>query len=97
MTAIFALNDRIAADLMEAAKQCGRVVGKDLSIVGFDNVSLSARLDPPLTTIDAPTLDIGRRAAEILLYHMEDDGKDPIKEHLPMHLVVRGSSGPSPL
>ena len=95
MTAVFALNDRIAANLIDAAKQCGRVVGQDLSIVGFDNVSLSARLDPPLTTIDAPTLAIGKRAAQILLYHMENEGAELIKEHLPMHLVIRGSSGPN--
>lgn len=95
MTAVFALNDRIAADLMKAAKQCGLVVGRDLSIIGFDNVALSASLDPPLTTVDGPTLAIGKRAAEILLNLMADREAKPTKEHLPMQLVVRNSCGPN--
>ncbi|HHT90977.1 MAG: GntR family transcriptional regulator [Bacillota bacterium] len=96
MTAVFALNDRIAGDLIKAAKHCGRVVGRDLSIVGFDNVSLSESLDPPLTTIDAPTFAVGKRAAEILLDHMANEQSEPTKEHLPMHLVIRDSCGPNP-
>lgn len=95
MTAVLALNDRIAADLMKAAKLCDLVVGRDLSIIGFDNVALSASLDPPLTTVDGPTMAIGKRAAEILLNLMAEKGANPTKEHLPMQLVVRSSCGPN--
>lgn len=95
MTAVLALNDRIAADLIKAAKQCGLVVGRDLSIIGFDNVALSASLDPPLTTVNGPTIAIGKRAAEILLSLMADKDAKPKKEHLSMQLVIRNSCGPN--
>lgn len=91
MTAILALNDMIAADLIKAAKHCGKTVGQDLSIVGFDNVALSASLEPPLTTVDSPTLDMGRRATKVLLQHITSEDADFVKEHLPMRLVIRKS------
>ena len=50
----------------------------------------------PLTTIDAPTFAVGKRAAEILLDHMANEQSEPTKEHLPMHLVIRDSCGPNP-
>src|SRR5690606_33133299 len=59
MTAVICLNDYAAADLSRAARAVGRRVGEDLSIMGFDNIGLSANLDPPITTVNCPTYEIG--------------------------------------
>lgn len=66
-TAIFAGNDEMAAGVLHAARAAGLTVPDDLSVVGFDDFQIASRVWPPLTTIRAPTRDIGRLAAEKLL------------------------------
>lgn len=66
-TAVFAANDQIAIALYRAAASIGLRVPDDLAVVGFDNLDLAEQLDPTLTTVAQPFLEIGRAAAEILL------------------------------
>ena len=66
-TAVFAANDRIAIALYRAAATVGLSVPDELSVIGFDDLEVSAHLDPPLTTMAQPFLKIGRTAAELLL------------------------------
>jgi DNA-binding LacI/PurR family transcriptional regulator len=66
-TAVFAANDRIAIALYRAAASVGLSVPGDLSVLGFDDLDVSAHLEPPLTTMAQPFLKIGRTAAELLL------------------------------
>lgn len=66
-TAVFAANDRIAITLYRAAATVGLSVPGDLSVIGFDDLDVSAHLEPPLTTMAQPFLKIGRTAAELLL------------------------------
>lgn len=91
MTAVLALNDQIAADLMKAAEIVGRTVGEDLSIIGFDNVILSTSLKPALTTVGTSILEMGKRAANILLDDIKGESSGFVKESLPMQLVIRES------
>lgn len=58
-TAIIAINDFYATGAYQAAKEKGLVIGKDISIVGFDNIELSGLVAPPLTTVDC---DVGKMA-----------------------------------
>jgi LacI family transcriptional regulator len=66
-TAVFAANDQIAIAVYRAATSLGLANPYDLSVLGFDDLDVSAHLDPPLTTIAQPFLKIGRTAAELLL------------------------------
>jgi GntR family transcriptional regulator of arabinose operon len=91
MTAVLALNDLIAADLMMVIKESGRVVGQDISVIGFDNVSISERIDPPLTTVDSPIGEIGHAAAELLLKQIEEPESPPKHMQLPTRLIKRDS------
>jgi GntR family transcriptional regulator of arabinose operon len=91
MTAVFAANGLIAASLIKTAKQCNRIVGRDLSVLGFDNDNFSTSLDPALTTVDWPTLAIGRRAAEIMIEQIENPGIGIRKEYLSTKLIIRES------
>ncbi|HHW71987.1 MAG TPA: substrate-binding domain-containing protein [Firmicutes bacterium] len=94
MTAVICLNDFIAADVARAARCVGRRIGEDLSIMGFDNIGLSANLDPPITTVNCPTYDIGKEAAKALLYLMEKGPQQRIHKTMPMELVLRESCVP---
>ena len=91
-TAIFAGNDEMAAGVIHAARQVGVNVPEDISVVGFDDFEIAQRLWPSLTTVRAPTREIGRLAAERLLGLDEGDGRN-MSDRLPS-LVVRQSTGP---
>jgi DNA-binding LacI/PurR family transcriptional regulator len=49
---------------------------------------------PPLTTADAPTTELGRLGAELLIQQLEEQEKKATHVLLPCHFVSRGSSGP---
>lgn len=67
LTAVFVANDLMAIGALAAAKDLGLRVPADLSIVGFDGISLAAYTTPRLTTLRQPTYEMGRRAAQMLL------------------------------
>lgn len=89
-TAIFACNDEMAAGVYEVARDLGLRVPEDLSIVGFDDTPMSARLWPPLTTIRWPILDMGRSAGRKVLGR----GEPAVAGAFELRLVVRGSTTP---
>lgn len=60
-------NDYIAIHLMAALKKMGISIPADIMVTGFDGTSQSALVDPTLTTVQIPSLEIGRKAAKILL------------------------------
>ncbi|HKM43034.1 MAG TPA: GntR family transcriptional regulator [Limnochordia bacterium] len=94
MTAVICLNDLAAADLLRAARVAGRTVGEDLSIMGFDNIGISANLEPAVTTVNCPTYEIGKAAALILLGELAGTNGGTVGKALPMELVLRESCGP---
>ena len=94
-TAIFAGNDEMAIGVMQAARNLGLDVPRQLSIVGFDDLPMASRVWPNLTTVRLPIRDMGRMAAEKLT--ATSRGLDPAKLTQPEvspSLVVRESSGP---
>lgn len=94
MTAVICLNDLAAADLSRAARLVGRTVGEDLSIMGFDNIGISANLEPAISTVNCPTYEIGKAAARALLSQMEGTSTEKLRQTLPMELVLRDSCVP---
>jgi LacI family transcriptional regulator len=95
-TAIFAGSDEQAFGVAEAARATGRRIPDDLSVVGFDDLSISRWFSPPLTTVRQPLAEMGRTAAEMLLAMI--DGREPHgrQVELATELVVRSSTGPAP-
>jgi LacI family transcriptional regulator len=95
-TAIAACNDLMAFGAMSAAQDRGLVVGKDISITGFDNIPMAEYSHPPLTTIDQPIYKIGGMVCEMLIQLIQ--GKPLDEKHIVLkpELIIRQSSG-SPL
>ncbi|MDO5292393.1 MAG: LacI family DNA-binding transcriptional regulator [bacterium] len=71
ITAVFCMNDLMAGGVYDRLDELHMEVGKDLSVVGYDNRELSNYYKPPLTTISLPLHDIGYRASEIMIEMLE--------------------------
>lgn len=90
-TAVFAANDQIAIGLYRAAASLGLSIPDDLSILGFDNLDVTAHLEPPLTTLAQPFLRIGQTAAHLLLRRIAGENGYYDQITLPAELIVRNS------
>ncbi len=67
VTAIFCMNDIMAGGVYDRLEELGLAVGKDISIVGYDNREVSSYYKPPLTTVNLPLHNIGYRASELMI------------------------------
>jgi LacI family transcriptional regulator len=76
-TALVCGNDIIASGCLKACYDTGIRVPDDLSIVGFDNLPLSAVVDPPLTTMQVSKAQIGRMAVQLLVSRLRCDTDMP--------------------
>jgi len=93
-TAIFAANDLTCVGALSAAVALGVRVPAELSLVGFDN-SVFARLRALwLTSVDTAALEMGHRAAQLLLARIEHPDTPGQVQLTPPRLEVRGSTGP---
>lgn len=92
-TAIFAANDDFALRAYQLLHMRGLRVPGDMAIIGFDDVPAASNAGPPLTTVRIPLLDMGRRAADLLLdlIQAENSGVRRIEE-MPVELVRRASA-----
>jgi LacI family transcriptional regulator len=91
-SAIFAANDISAIAAADIARELGRSVPKDVSIVGFDNVPESAMSVPPLTTVSQPIREMGRRAVDLLIRLISREPIEATHVTLPTSLVLRQST-----
>lgn len=95
-TAVFAISDLEAIGVMNEAKERGLVVGRDISVIGFDDVPMSQYLSPPLTTLKQPIYKL----AETLIGMLDGllQRRPMAQRHVlvPPQLVVRQSCGAPP-
>ncbi len=91
-TAIFAANNILAEATLVALEQLGLRVPRDMSVVGFDDEQWMSIVDPGLTTVRQPVVDIARSAAELTLRRLrEGPGSRPSTVLFRTELVERGS------
>jgi DNA-binding LacI/PurR family transcriptional regulator len=92
-SAAFARNDYTAFGAISAARDQGLSVPDDIAVVGFDNVPLGAYSTPPLTTIEQPTPELGRKAVSMLLERLNGQVSGEGREIcFPCRLIVREST-----
>jgi LacI family transcriptional regulator len=91
MTAVVCANDDMAAGAMDIARSHGISIPEDLSIVGFDNSSISRYVHPKLSTINFPVSDMGRMAAHWVLQHVYDGNGVEIQNLFTPRPVERAS------
>jgi LacI family transcriptional regulator len=93
-TAIFAHNDLMAVGALDALQASDLSCPADVSVVGYNDAPLVDHMDPPLTTVKLPALEIGRRSARLVIDAVA--GITPAAPHsmiLPEY-IERGSTGP---
>lgn len=73
VTAIFAMNDEMAAGVYDYAYEVGLEIGKDIALVGFDNREICTAFMPALTTISIPLTEIGQYAAKTIINMLENE------------------------
>ena len=93
VTAILCCNDMMAVGCLNACKREGRRVPEDISIIGYDNTSLSRFVEPKLTTMDQNMYQLGANAAEMLASKIE--GGPNKRVVLDNVLIKRESTGPT--
>jgi DNA-binding LacI/PurR family transcriptional regulator len=92
--AVFAVNDPVATGAFLTIKEHGLKIPDDIALVGFSNTNVSSLLDPPLTTVEQPTYEIGKTAVQLLLAQINNSEENfvPQFEVLKTHLIIRGST-----
>ena len=89
---IFCVNDLCALGVIEAAERSGRRVGRDLAVMGIDNLEMAGVSRISLTSIDQPYDRIIELAARSLIESIERSEQPTIRKRLKPSLVVRQSS-----
>ena len=95
-TAIICFNDIVAIGLCAGLQGAGLEIGRDVSVVGFDNLPASEMCAPPLTTVEVFPRGIGAEAGRLLLRRLAGVGETAINQRLTPLLLARGTTGPAP-
>jgi DNA-binding LacI/PurR family transcriptional regulator len=80
----------MAAGGLSVLRERGYRVPEDVAVVGFDDLEIAGRTDPPLTTVHQPVRALGREMARMLIALLA--GQQPTSLILPTRLVVRRSA-----
>lgn len=90
--AIFAVNDPVAIGAYQRIKEAGLKIPDNIAIVGFSNNKITSLVDPPLTTIEQPSFEMGETSAKMLIKMIESDELNTDTIILDTKLIVRKSA-----
>ncbi len=96
LTAVFAGNDLLALGVYQAAQAAGLRIPADPSVVGFDDLPISAMVDPPLTTIHQPLTEMAVAASELALALGSGRRTPQVGIELATTITIRASTAPPP-
>ncbi len=91
-TSVIAGNDATAIGVLQYLKDKEHKVPDNVSIVGFDDVETDLLVDPPLTSIKIPKIDMGIEAVQLVISLMKNKTKSAKKIIMPVELVIRKST-----
>ena len=92
-TAVFAISDLLAAAAMKTASAEGYTIGKDIAVMGFDNIALSEMLIPSLSTVAQPCKKMGEFTIEKLIANISGSVKDNKHYSMRHEVILRQSTG----
>ena len=90
-TAIFAANSQICIGCIHYMRENGLKMGRDISLISFDDTLLAQIVRPGVTVVERPTIEMGRIGARMLLDSLEGHLPQPQRQILDVHLIKRGS------
>jgi LacI family transcriptional regulator len=92
-TAAFVASDSVALGAIAAIRERGLKIPQDIAIVGFDDIPIAKFLNPPLTTVHLPAIELGKRAGVLLINLLKNDRFEHQHVILGTDLVIRESCG----
>jgi DNA-binding LacI/PurR family transcriptional regulator len=90
--AVFAVNDPVAIGAFQKIKEAGLKIPDDVAIIGFSNNKITTLVEPQLSTVDQPSFEMGKKAAQILINTIEHRMPEPKTFVLGAKLILRGST-----
>ena len=96
ITAAFIASDAVVVGAMAAIHDRGLRVPDDIALVGFDDLPMACYLNPRLTTMHVPAIDLARQACSMVIELLGDQLPNPKQVILDTHLVIRESCGAKP-
>ena len=91
LSAVFAITDELAIGALRALHEAKIRVPDDISVIGFDDIDISGYVEPALTTIHQPIVEMGERTAELVCTLIAEGKGEHLKVVLPHRLVERES------
>ena len=91
-TAVLCYNDVVAFGVMLGLRGLGLEPGRDVAVVGFDDVQEARLWNPSLSSVSATLTQMGQQAADLLLKRIEQPDRPPQQVIMPSRLIVRASS-----
>lgn len=92
-TSLLCATDSIAIGALSALKERGLVAGRDIAVIGHDNLPSAAFTDPPLSTMEIAAPDMGCRLAEMLIARLGGGNPRELQTILPVRQVLRATHG----
>ena len=92
-TGIFCFNDLMAYGVYQMADKAKLRIGKDLSVVGFDDLEFSALLSTPLTSVRQPAYEMGAASCRMLVDMIQNDRREAEDVYFQPELIIRESTG----
>ena len=90
--AVFAYNDVVALGVASATRERGMTIGRDVLLIGFDDIEAARFEQPPISTVRIGVADMGRAAAELLVSIIDGDDTETERTTIPS-LIIRRSCG----
>jgi DNA-binding LacI/PurR family transcriptional regulator len=94
-TAFVCVSDTMAMGVMRAIEHRGLRVGRDVSVVGFEDCSLAAVVRPGLTRVRQPLMVLAEKAIDHLVGQIDGDRVRPLRLIVAPTRVIRESSAPA--
>ena len=91
-TAIVCINDILAIITISALQEIGYRIPDDVSVVGFDDISMASYIGVPLTTVSQNAYELGKVASQMLLERLDGVDMPPRSYTVPTQLRVRSST-----
>ncbi len=92
--ALFTANNASTIWVIETLREMNIEAGKDVALVGFDDVDFYTLITPPITSVRQPAAELGRMSARLLLQRIKGDSSlSSVRTVLPVSLVIRESCG----
>jgi DNA-binding LacI/PurR family transcriptional regulator len=85
--------DYLALRVLRGCHEAGLRVPQDLAVVGFDDIDVAGQLPVPLTTVAQPLVEMGQKAAQILMAKVSGGQRGIERIIFPTRLIVRETCG----